>query len=326
MAGYKALQQKIMAAFTLPPKGSSIAAAVSGGCDSVAMLLLLREWCKIRRVSLCVFHVDHALRASSSEDCRRVEELATRLGLKFFWRRATESDLLQNRGDGVESWARRFRYSAFAAMQAESGADIIATGHTADDQAETIVMRMLRGCSLQGLRGIGSRSSMHAGDKVLKIWRPILTAARCDLEKYLNELGQQWLEDETNQTDLFFRNRIRHHVIPLLNEIQPGSLAHIIDLGNDIESVQAFLRLRAAKFLKKFRCDAVLEVGKIPVSCLRHEVLRQWLIELGLAEHSTRSLVGRIDDLWVKKINGRFVDHRKFRFTRRNGRIFFAAA
>ncbi len=163
------MQQRLISSFTTAGKGDCIAAAVSGGVDSVAMLLLLAHFCRMNRLRLCVFHVDHALRDTSEADRVWVGKLARRLGLPFYWRRAGAGDLVgQSRSEG---WARRFRYRCFAQMLEESGAEVIATGHTADDQAETVLMRMLRGCGVAGAGGIRSRRSILVEGKKLSLWR-----------------------------------------------------------------------------------------------------------------------------------------------------------
>lgn len=298
MSDLKALQQRLIARFPPPPAGKKIAAAVSGGCDSVAMLLLLRHWCRMRGIGLCVFHVDHALRATSERDARWVENLAAALDLKFYSRRAGPEEIAEAGAHGSEAWARKFRYESFAQLLDESGAEVIATGHTADDQTETILMRLLRGSSWHGLRGIGSRVRLAFAGRELLVWRPLLVIPRQELEEYLRAAGQSWCDDETNQTDQYFRNRVRRHLLPLLEQMQSGALEHIAALGNDARLLHSDLRRRARQFLKRNGSCESLKVYITPECTLRREIIRAWLYSAGLIDKVTRALIIRIDGLW----------------------------
>ncbi len=310
--------QRLLSKFTKAPNGNKFAVAVSGGTDSVALLFLIKEWCKIKHKQICVFHVNHSLRSTSGTDADWVRQLCEELNIEFYSRKATDSDLSQNKELGSEGWARNFRYSSFASMLLESNADVIVTGHNLNDQAETIIMRMLRGCSWKGIHGIKDRIILNFNNTNLKMWRPILNISRPELSDFLKSINQNWREDETNQTDLYLRNKIRHRLMPLFEKIYKGSLSHIVALGADAAQLQKDLHSRALKYLKKYYNPEKnqIMVAKKPDTSLRREVIRIWLANSGLEDATTRSLIERIDDLWLIKNNGRAVKHTGFEILR----------
>lgn len=310
--------QRLLAKLTPAPEGKKLAVAVSGGTDSVALLFLMREWCRMKRREICVFHVDHSMRKTSAGDADWVKNLCKEHGIEFHSRTATEEDHSKNRELGSEGWARNFRYSSFASMLIESGADVIVTGHNSGDQAETILMRMLRGCSWKGIHGIKSRVALKFGDTVLKMWRPILNISRPELSAFLASIGQSWREDETNQTDVYLRNKIRHQLMPLLEKIYKGSIEHVVALGEDAAQLQKDLHARAVRYLRKYYDSSKnqINVSLKPETSLRREVIRIWLENNGLGEVISRGLIERIDDLWLIKNNGRAVKHATFEIMR----------
>lgn len=310
--------QRLLSKITKAPEGNKFAIAVSGGTDSVAMLYLMREWCRMKHKQICVFHVNHSMRSTSTGDAEWVKQLCEDNQIDFYSRTATNEDLAKNRELGSEGWARNFRYSSFASMMKESGAEVIVTGHNSDDQAETILMRMMRGSSWKGIQGIKSQICLNFENTELKMWRPILNISRSELSAFLKSINQPWREDETNQTDLYLRNKIRHRLMPLLEEIYKGSVSHIVALGADAAQLQKDLHNRALRYLKKYYNPEKnqIMVALKPNTSLRREVIRVWLENNGLGESINRSLIERIDDLWLIKNNGRAVKHSDFEVLR----------
>ena len=303
----EALQQKILAKLTRPPTAGKIAAAVSGGCDSVAMLLLLREWCRMRNLQLCVFHVDHGLRPESSDDAAWVRNLSERMGLEYFQRTACHDDIVEGARHGSEAWARGFRYAAFARMLDESGADYVSTAHSADDQAETVLMRLMRGCSWQGLSGIGSRVQLEFAGRVCKIWRPLLNVCRAELEEFLGLAGQSWREDATNKSSLYFRNRVRNQLLPMMAEMQRGTLKHLVSLSEDARLLNRHLSRSAKKYVEKYGTVKALKVYITPACTMRRQILQLWISRLASSEKVSRTLLTDLDRLWIEKKTGRQV-------------------
>src|SRR2546425_8772161 len=183
--------------------GETVLVAVSGGVDSVALLHLLLELASQWRLRLHVLHVDHQLRPESAADADFVRTLGARLGVPVDVATVT----VDSRGS-LEAAARAARDAALETSAAPGGAHRVALGHTADDQAETVLMRLLEGAGVRGLAGIPAVRG--------RIIRPLLAVRRRDLVARLERAGLAWIEDPTNRDPKFFRNRVRHELLPLL--------------------------------------------------------------------------------------------------------------
>jgi len=194
-----------------------ILVAVSGGPDSTALLHILNELAPAGGFSLAVAHLDHAIRPESSADAEFVREMAAALALPFVVERADVPARAQKEKISLELAARRARIEFLTRAAEELGADRIAGGHTADDQAETVLFRILRGTGVRGLAGIPpvrvDRS--HHG---LRFIRPLLSLRRGEIVRYLNERGLKWRTDATNLSEEHTRNRIRNALLPQLEE------------------------------------------------------------------------------------------------------------
>lgn len=187
--------------------------ACSGGRDSVALLHVLATLAADFPLEVTVGHVHHGLRSSADEDAAFVRDLAGRLGVRFSMRR-----LWGVEGPNLEARARAARYAALVDMARELGATVVATGHTLDDQAETVLLRLLRGTGVGGLAGILPRRGLGPGVDVV---RPLLRTKRAELEAFLCRLNQPWREDETNLDVAARRNWVRHRILPLLTSENP---------------------------------------------------------------------------------------------------------
>jgi len=187
---------------------SSVLVGVSGGADSAALLRLLcmyREPLKISR--LAAAHVNHSLRGNESDgDEAFVKELAGSLRIPFFSTTLSPSSSPQN---GIEEWARTERYNFFHQIKSSEKFDAIATAHTANDQAETVIMRIMRGAGLRGLRGVLALR----GDGVI---RPLLSVERETIEEWLDSHGFTYRVDSSNSDEKFRRNWVRQQILPLM--------------------------------------------------------------------------------------------------------------
>ena len=209
----------IVLAPPLPPPGSRILVGVSGGADSVALLRLLHALAPQRGWSIIAAHINHGLRPEADQDQQFVEELAHALGVEV----GVERLVVDGRGS-PEARARQGRLKALEAMAQSFSADFIALAHTADDQAETLLMRVLEGSGPTGLAGMRVLSG--------RLWRPLLYTRRAELRAYLKALGQPWREDPSNASLAFTRNRIRHRLLPLAQQlINPRAVEALVRLG-----------------------------------------------------------------------------------------------
>ncbi|MGA8438002.1 MAG: tRNA lysidine(34) synthetase TilS [Candidatus Sulfotelmatobacter sp.] len=235
--------------------GDRVGVAVSGGIDSVALLRLLLELRSELGIAISVVHFNHQLRAAESDlDQEFVRKLAQEHGLEFHVDAGDVAQLAAEQQSGVEAAARELRYEFFQSLLgADDGSGLeldpsparvlhkIATGHTLDDQAETVLMRLIRGTGPRGLGGIYPRILVEYedGDGHGEIVRPLLRIRRRELEQYLADLQQPWREDSTNTDSKFTRNRLRKLVFPLLErEFNPAvveSFAELAEIARDEE-------------------------------------------------------------------------------------------
>jgi len=198
--------------------------AVSGGSDSVCLLAILARLAEPLGLRLAVGHVDHGLRGEESrEDARFVEEQADALQLPFGLRAVDPYGLREGTSSRarptVQEAARQLRYEALYALADAVGATRILTAHHADDQAETVLLRLLRGSGPEGLGGIPEVSPDG------RVVRPLLEVPRAELERYRDERGLAFREDSSNARDDYARNRLRHHWLPqLARDFNPSLL------------------------------------------------------------------------------------------------------
>ena len=194
-----------------------VAVAVSGGLDSTALLRLAVEaGCDVRAA-----HVDHGLRAESGPDAAFVLELAADLGVPCRVVAAPPA------AGNVQAEARAARYAALGAAAAELGCDAVATAHTADDQAETLLLALVRGAGLRGLAGMPPARPIRRGSAVALV-RPLLDTERAELAAVARAEGWSWREDASNASEVYRRNRLRHSVLEALrSEGGPGTTRRI---------------------------------------------------------------------------------------------------
>jgi tRNA(Ile)-lysidine synthase len=195
--------------------GDRVGAAVSGGADSVALLRLLIELRKDLGIVLSVVHFNHHLRGADSDaDEQFVAELAQHHKLEFHCGGADVAALAAKEHLSLETAAREARYEFFRRLLREGRLNRIATAHTLDDQAETVLLRIIRGAGTRGLAGIYPQLSVNGSQ--FSVIRPLLGTQRRDLENYLQTIEQDWREDASNRDLRHARNRIRHGILPRL--------------------------------------------------------------------------------------------------------------
>ena len=222
------------------PAGSTVLCAVSGGADSVCLLDLLRRQGDL--TVLCA-HYNHRLRGEESDrDEAFVRDLCARWDIPCYTGSGDVTAYGKTRSMGTEEAARTLRYAFLQRVAEDTGARCIATAHTLNDNAETVLLNLCRGTGLRGLGGIPPVRG--------NIVRPLLSVTRQQVEEYLRERNIPWVEDSSNSGDDYARNRTRHHVLPLLEEIHPGALESIARMTDSLREDEAFLQAEARRFLE----------------------------------------------------------------------------
>ena len=231
-----------------PGEPLHLAAAVSGGADSMALLRILLALQPEFGFVLSACHVNHGLRGESADrDEAFVRAECARLGvpLRVFHAAEMADEVGLPSEHAGEDWARRLRYACFARLCGE-GIDVVATAHTANDQAETLLLRLARGTGLHGAAGIRPKRGCYL--------RPLLALTRQDTESFCRAAGQAWVTDETNATDAYARNRIRHYAVPALQTINPAAERAVGRLCNQLQELNIWLENLAEKLLAQAAC------------------------------------------------------------------------
>ena len=275
-------------------RGKKLVAAVSGGPDSLAMLHALFHLGEELELELHGAHLDHGLRGTASaSDARFASMTFAKLGIGASVERRDVSAHRRERRVSVEQAARDVRYSFLAQVAIEQGADAIALGHTADDQAETVLMHVIRGSGLQGLRGMELMVRRIIGDVEVVLLRPLLQVSGAETRDYCAAMGLRPRDDETNRSPEIVRNRLRLDLIPHLEEYNPAVRDALVRLSRNAAQTVRYLE----SGLDDVWTDAV-DVGEALVSIERGVFL--WL-EPALQSHLLRRAVvevkGDVEDL-----------------------------
>lgn len=223
--------------------GETVTVALSGGADSCALLCVLNELKERLGITLKACHINHNLRGEESDrDERFVRELCERLGVPLTVYSVDVRAAL-GKHESIEEAARRLRYECFDKTTVSGG--IIATAHTANDSAETVLMNLIRGTGTKGLSGIPPVRGSFI--------RPLIYCTREDTERYCTEHGIAYVTDSTNLIDDCTRNKIRHSVIPLLREFNPSFIAAVSRMTEAVGEDEAFLAEYSAKCAEECR-------------------------------------------------------------------------
>ncbi|PYS82994.1 MAG: tRNA lysidine(34) synthetase TilS [Acidobacteria bacterium] len=239
-----------------PLDGGRVLVAVSGGADSTALLLALGELLEAGRLGLKVTaaHLDHGLRGRrGGEDARWVEALARAQGFEIVVGSAAVGERARAGRDNLEQAARRARYEFLAAVARERGAGAVLAAHTLDDQAETILLRLLRGSGAEGLCGMSAERALEEGGEVV-LRRPLLGwARRADTEGYCRGRGVEFRSDEMNQDERFARVRVRQRLLPLLESFNPRAVEALARAAELLREDASALERLASGLLEEAR-------------------------------------------------------------------------
>ena len=262
-----------------------IVAGVSGGADSVCLYFLLLEYAKRVPLSLSVVHVNHGIRAGAEDDAGYVEKLCRQEGIPFYLTRADVHRMASEEKCSVEDMGRRVRYEAFRRTAEHMGGALTAVAHNSNDNAETMLFHLFRGSGLKGLGGIAPVRSGESG----KVIRPILCLERAEVEAYLRERQIAWCTDETNEGDVYCRNRIRHNILPYAEqEIVRGTVKHMCRTADMLRETEAYLEQQTKEAL----AQCVIRDGEAGIALdlatfqSFHEVLQKRMLFAVLREVS----------------------------------------
>jgi tRNA(Ile)-lysidine synthase len=278
----------------LIPPDTKLVVAVSGGADSLALLHILYTLQSSFGWQLHVATLDHGLRGEQgAADAAYVRQFAESLGVGVTVGKADVKMVAAQKKIGIEAAARTARYDFLAAVARESGVDRIVVGHHAGDQAETVLMHLLRGSGIRGLGGMTSQTSVPGHDD-LKLIRPLLWASRAQIETYCKEQGLSPREDATNQDTTLLRNAIRHDILPDLQKLNAniehglGQLANIARVENDYieQQLHEFVARTAVQ-----RFEDYISVNRMVFRNLHPALQRRFIT------WAAREIVPHIEDL-----------------------------
>ena len=283
----------------LPTSGETIVVAVSGGADSTALLLALEELKNYNKLytGICVAHLDHRLRKSSSKDAKWVADLSAKLGFKSVIGRAKVLDDVEETNENLEQAARKARYAFLERTAKRVSANYVLTGHTMDDQAETVLLRLMRGSASLGLGGMEPVRPL-AKNSSIKLVRPLLWARRTETEAYCRFRKIQFLSDEMNDDLSFARVQVRKQLLPLMQSFNNRIVEAISRTATQLREDSAVLVNNSDALLQRAAVsNEESDETKVPAldvkvlaeapPALRRRALRQWLSS---ARGSTRRL------------------------------------
>jgi len=268
---------EVVARQRLVQEGDRVLAAVSGGADSTALLSILHKLSDQMQFELVVAHFDHHLRDTSSVDRRTVEVAAANLGLPFHYGEGDVHARADEHGETIEEAARKLRYQYLFELADEVRADRLATGHTRDDQIETVLMRILRGTGTRGLSGIPAQRGL--------LVRPLLGLAHLQLVNYCRDRHIPFVEDPLNRDKRFTRNWLRFELLPSIRKYYPNVGDNLLRLSrNAVDAVHRTRRVTDPLIEKNLRIEASgAGAGDAPEGAPDEMSGAGWVWTLGLA-------------------------------------------
>lgn len=257
------------------PLPGRVLAAVSGGADSMALLSLLCRWPQ-PGLTVAAVHVHHGIRgAEADRDAAFVAERCRAWKVPLFLVHADVPGIAARERLGLEETGRLVRYAVFAHMAQMWQADAVATAHTASDQAETVLMHLLRGCGIAGLAGIPAARG--------KLVRPLLSCTRAEIEAYCRRLGIPYVTDSTNADVRYTRNAVRHELLPAMQRLNPAAEQALLRIADSAAEDEAYLSRLAQEALERARLPEGLDgrqIADAPPS-IGYRMLQQTLAAVG---------------------------------------------
>src|SRR5919109_2293741 len=276
--------QEFIARHKLLVAEDRVLVAVSGGPDSVALLHILYDLREELGLELEVAHVEHGIRGEEAkQDAWFVANMASRLALPFYLKEVNLPRIRLAAGKGnLEQLAREERYRFLAEVARQRKISKVATGHTADDQAETVVMRFLRGSGVRGLGGISPQRPLTAGNHDLLLIRPLLGTSKAEVLEFLNQKQIDYCIDRTNLDSKLLRNWIRFDLLPQLTERfdqhLASRLARDAELMRDEDALLEHLALQELQRIRGFK-GINRKLFLMLSKAMQRRVLRLWIEE-----------------------------------------------
>jgi tRNA(Ile)-lysidine synthase len=290
------------------PPNSSVLIALSGGPDSVCLALLLGALRASRRLRIAAAHVHHGLRAGAARDEAWVRKFCEDRRIPFYSARVSVRGRAAARSESLEEAARRARYAALLRIARARGFASVATGHTADDQAETVLMRLAGGSGLWGLAGIPAVRNEGS----VRIIRPLLKISKRDILAALRRAGEAYRTDPSNRSERFLRNRLRRQMLPLMRKrLNPRLDEHLAELAEDAGRWRLWAGAEASAFVRRHgrRRGRLLSFAAAPFGRLPEPLRAPVFIRImetlsGKEQHLRREHIRQIEELLASPAQG----------------------
>lgn len=269
--------------------GDSVVMGISGGVDSVAMLLLFVALREEYQLSLHGVHINHGIRAEAGEDADYVRALCKKYDVEYHLFEANIPAMAKEHRKTEEEMGRIFRYQCFGEV-AKACQGKIAVAHHQGDQAETVLFHLVRGTDLKGLTGILPVSSYEG----ISVIRPLLSQKKESLMSYLQEHNISWKEDVTNEENVYARNKLRNQIIPQLTEVNENAVEHIAQLAEQMAGYSAYFDSLAKEYIRK---NAVIDEETQGIELQRNDLQKEDLVVIKavLYEAIARACGGKKD-------------------------------
>ncbi|MDP9368797.1 MAG: tRNA lysidine(34) synthetase TilS [Chloroflexota bacterium] len=299
---------------------SSLVLGFSGGPDSLALAALLSRIGPRAGVRVVAVHVDHQIRRDSQQEQQRAGELAAKLGVPFRATRVAGPPLDRHPGAGLEEAARRERFQVLASVAWEEGAAAVCLAHHEQDQAETVLLHLLRGAGVSGAAGMAEWSTLPVpwwsdvgADRCqpLTLWRPLLSETKDAVRRYALATGLDPIEDPSNANDELLRNAVRLHGILVLEGLRPGAVAALARFAQLAAEDDAVLVGITGEVLAKIRdSEGRLEVVALlqEQKAIQRRVVHRWLTEMGVRSGPSLERVDAVLELVGRGTGDRFLE------------------